>query len=883
MPYEAPGEPVELSPTYLAGFPALAGLDADSLRPLADALVLQRFEDGHVFFRGEWPAATEPLRLLVHGRIASGSKLGRERAGAWSLKPGALLGVDSVAAWARVEGSERAPGGLDATATGVVWVLELAAARYAEVFAGDGARVLGRLLSIAAARRHAPRLVAALRAQPWFAQVSETALYRAIEGARLQTRPDSEALHYVVRGGLCSELLGARLGPGTLERFEISIDARALEVEAGSELIAIPRAPLLAALRRSPNFARTLTQLAATGDVGVELDMIVFDERLGWSREQAGAAIDVLSDSLTRQLGARVGVVRLRPRSEPSPELDHRGFSTTLGYAGAAHLRRELQAHVRRVGLCFDHVLIDTSALPLDDRLRASLWSVVAGLGVGARLHYVFHDPTAFEQLPRRIEASMIPLVELLPVAVLDHRAHARADEEPYDPPLPSGPEGIGARLARLLSAPGSVEGPVHAQLRGESPTRRAWPIDAVRLQLDSQRRELDSESPARWARATAWRRVGVAIAAAGAQSYAALPLLRRLRHAGVPIDVLSGASVGAFIAGFHAAFGERGLALLERSWPRLQALVVGAYLDNGPLTRWLVEASEAIDLADLAIPVIVVSTDADTGVAHHHRVGLLGKACMASGSIPPAMPTFIGDRRLLDGALVEDVPAAILSAAGCDLTIAVQACPPMHDDPRLLPRPSTARARRRRSLSVGLRVWDFGRSHLMLCRLAAERGASPADVVYSASTTASNPGLFVQVPRVIAEASRSSALAHALADALARWEQLCRPHPLALRVELESGRVELGAGITLALDDALRPTTMTTTAIAALSRHAAAAECRLEITLTLADDRPGGEREACMAHLLACAGPDAPVCVQLRETGATQLTLRLLHEEEVS
>jgi predicted acylesterase/phospholipase RssA len=834
MPYDAPGEPVELSPAYLARFPALAGLEPGSLRQLACALVTRRFDDRHVFFRGEWPAATGPLRLLVHGRIACASKLGRERAGAWSLQPGALLGVDSVAEWAGRECSARAPAGLDASATGVVWVLELAADRYAEVFAGEGARVLERLLAIAAARHFAPRLVAALRAQPWFAQVSETTLYRAIEGARMQALPDTEALHYVVRGGLRRELLGARLGPGTLERFEFSTEPAALAVEPGSELIAISRASLLAALRRSPNFARTLTQLAATGDPGVELGVIVFDEQLGWSREQAGAAIDALSDSLTRQFGVRVGIVRLRQ-------------------AGATQLRRDLQAHLRRFGLCFDHVLVDTSALRLDDRVRASLWSVVAGLGIGARLHYVYADPAAFEQLPRRIEASAIPLVELLPVVVLDRHSPARVGGEPGDAPLPAGPEGIGARLARRLAVRANADSPMHAQLLGEPPTRRAWPIDAVRVRLDSQRPTLDSESCARWARAVASRRVGIAIAAAGAQSYVALPLMRKLQDAGVPIDVLSGASIGAFIAGFHAAFGERGLVLLERSWPRLQVLVVGAYLDNGPLTRWLVEASEGLDLADLAIPAIVVSTDADTGVAHHHRAGLLAKACMASGSIPPAMPTFIGDRRLLDGALVENVPAAILSAAGCDLTIAVQACPPMHDDPRLRPRPNTARARRKRSLRGVLRLWDFGRSHLMLSRLAAASGASPADVVYSATTTASNPGLFFQIPRVIEQASESPALARALAEVLARWEQLCRPHPLALRVEPDSGRVELGTGIALELDDTRRPTPTTAATIAALDRHAATAGLRLDITLTQT------------------------------ESGAEQLSLRLLPDEELS
>ena len=169
-------------------------------------------------------------------------------------------------------------------------------------------------------------------------------------------------------------------------------------------------------------------------------------------------------------------------------------------------------------------------------------------------------------------------------------------------------------------------------------------------------------------------------------------------------------------------------------------------------------------------------------------------------------MPTFVGERRLLDGALVEDVPAAVLAACGCALRIAVQACPPMHADPRLVPRPRSAGQRRRRARSLGLRLWDFGRSHLMLCRLSAARGAAAAEVVYSATTTASNPGLLAQVPRIIAEAERSPALARAVREAEARWAELRQPAPTRVRVDPSTGEVELGRDLELALADALDP-----------------------------------------------------------------------------
>jgi hypothetical protein len=153
-----------------------------------------------------------------------------------------------------------------------------------------------------------------------------------------------------------------------------------------------------------------------------------------------------------------------------------------------------------------------------------------------------------------------------------------------------------------------------------------------------------------------------------------------------------------------------------------------------------------------------------------------------------------------------------------------------------------------------------------MLARLAAERGATAADVVYSATTTASNPGLFVQIPRIVLQAAASPALLRAVREVEALWTSARAAAPTRVRVAPDTGALELGSALSLELDEGLRLTPDAEALIAALARHIRANnELRLVIEAWLDEELDDADGLACLARLSACAGSDDRVVIHRR------------------
>ena len=172
---------------------------------------------------------------------------------------------------------------------------------------------------------------------------------------------------------------------------------------------------------------------------------------------------------------------------------------------------------------------------------------------------------------------------------------------------------------------------------------------------------------------------VGVALGSGGMRGIAHIGVLQVLEEAGVPIDFVSGASVGAFVGAAYAAEMDlyalgafasklRKRDVLDAPDPLRGGVFSGKKFQN--LCRLITDNRT---FADTCVPFWCSAVDLDTGETHYLHEGSLSDAVRASISIPGLMrPVKLFGHTFIDGGTVEELPIEILRKNGADVVIAV-------------------------------------------------------------------------------------------------------------------------------------------------------------------------------------------------------------------
>ncbi|PRQ07537.1 hypothetical protein [Enhygromyxa salina] len=478
----------------------------------------------------------------------------------------------------------------------------------------------------------------------------------------------------------------------------------------------------------------------------------------------------------------------------------------------------QLQQFCDDWGIAFDEVLIETSGVNPDGSRDAELWWAMDGLTCTTSVDYLIRDPDQWNELPATL--GLLPAsVHSQPVALLGPMPEAHlvqtllielmqilSSSDPASEAQLWWQAAIATqRFARWRRRWIAVVSQIYSSTRFKP---KPWSLDTIRLRFEGDPTaavppvQANLDSFGRWARGITDRRVGVAIGGAGAQSYVGIPFIEQLRDAGIPIDILSGSSTGAFVGAFYAALGDKGLTRMLFNSNTIGWGVFFALVDNIPLTWWLSWATDFVDLSELAQPTISVSSIAQTGEPYHQTSGLAGKGLMASGSLPPFVATYIGNTRLLDGGPTQDLPTAILNAAGAQLVIAAQAVPKVQSFPRLPDQvPIPYFKKWALTLNPWLRGFDAYRSYLMLYRQAAQGEEQYADVFYNATTRLSSAGSWYAGPRIAYEAANSQSLKDAIIEAKLEWDALLEDAPGRARINRGTNQVETGPAVRLGFE----------------------------------------------------------------------------------
>ena len=175
---------------------------------------------------------------------------------------------------------------------------------------------------------------------------------------------------------------------------------------------------------------------------------------------------------------------------------------------------------------------------------------------------------------------------------------------------------------------------------------------------------------------------VGLALSGGGVRGLAHIGVLKVLEREGVPIHFLAGTSMGGFIAAAYAAgFSPADLeaealrfsnprhliGFLERSIPR-RGLVA-----KDKLEEYLRRQLGDVTFDRLRLPLALVAVDLNSGGKVVLREGPLVEAVRATTALPGVFPPVERDGQLLvDGGLLDNLPADVVREMGADVVIAV-------------------------------------------------------------------------------------------------------------------------------------------------------------------------------------------------------------------
>ena len=172
---------------------------------------------------------------------------------------------------------------------------------------------------------------------------------------------------------------------------------------------------------------------------------------------------------------------------------------------------------------------------------------------------------------------------------------------------------------------------------------------------------------------------IGLALGGGAARGFAHIGIIRTLLAHGITPSVVVGTSIGAVVGG---AYASGHLDELE-SWARsLQPRNILSYLDirlNGSgliggarLAAEIEAAMGQVLIEELPMKFAAVATEVRTGHEIWLTHGPMVDAMRASYALPGIFsPVLVGDRWLVDGALVNPVPVSAARALGAEIVIA--------------------------------------------------------------------------------------------------------------------------------------------------------------------------------------------------------------------
>ncbi len=176
--------------------------------------------------------------------------------------------------------------------------------------------------------------------------------------------------------------------------------------------------------------------------------------------------------------------------------------------------------------------------------------------------------------------------------------------------------------------------------------------------------------------------KIGIALGGGGARGYAHIGVLKAIDELKIPIDFISGTSIGSFIGALYASgklnqfeeeirsknsFIRDVLFKLDPIYPKL------AVMNGNEVIKVFKRLTDITTFEELNIPLTTVATDIINNQKIECNSGDIINAIKASIAIPGVLsPTYVNETLCVDGGLIDPVPLESAIKMGADYTIAV-------------------------------------------------------------------------------------------------------------------------------------------------------------------------------------------------------------------
>lgn len=176
--------------------------------------------------------------------------------------------------------------------------------------------------------------------------------------------------------------------------------------------------------------------------------------------------------------------------------------------------------------------------------------------------------------------------------------------------------------------------------------------------------------------------KVGLALSGGGVRGLAHIGVLKVLEREGVPIHFLAGTSAGGLVAAAYAA-GRSAQELeqeaLQMTTPRRMITLVErirpwrGLLSGDKVRDYLAQWLGELTFDQLQVPLALLAVDLNKGRKVVLREGSVPDAVRATIALPGLLrPLEMGDQTLVDGGLLDNLPADVVRQMGADVVIAV-------------------------------------------------------------------------------------------------------------------------------------------------------------------------------------------------------------------
>ena len=182
--------------------------------------------------------------------------------------------------------------------------------------------------------------------------------------------------------------------------------------------------------------------------------------------------------------------------------------------------------------------------------------------------------------------------------------------------------------------------------------------------------------------------RLGLVLGGGGARGLAHIGVMKVFQRELIPVDLIAGTSMGGLVGALYAAGVP--IETVEKEVGRLsdvkeQMKLVDLHLTSSGLSvsgrriyNFMADLlGDDLTFDQLALPLSMVAVDINTGCDVVLQGGLVIDAVRATISVPGVFKSVeLGDYRLVDGGVLDNVPVDVVRSMGATRTIAVDVLP---------------------------------------------------------------------------------------------------------------------------------------------------------------------------------------------------------------